>query len=845
MDFSQAHLDAVLAEVGSRETGLTSAEAAARVRRDGPNEVAVRSEPMWRILLEPFWNVFSAVLLVAVVISVWQQAFFDAAVILGILLISAVIGYVQRFSTDRILRALRRTDPQTVTVIRDGLRAAVPAPELAVGDVVILAEGDKVPADLRIIHAENTRVDESLLTGESDAVGKSAQAVDGAYEPYQQSDMLFSGSFLIGGQARAVVVRTGNATEFGRIAEMSASGRSGTSPVQRKIDRLITALVAVVGAVAAVAFVLALLRGIDAVDALRYVIALAVSAVPEGLPVAISVILALGMRRMARQSALVRSMRAIETIGVITTIATDKTGTLTENRLRVREVWAPPSGERDPKVEIACSVVAHEGHTADPLDRALTELAADDDTVTRPPVATLPFDQEATMSGAVHSREGALVLSAKGAPEAILARCALSAHSRAEIAQTLARMTEGGARVLAVAATAVPTAITSFAHAPASGWRFAALVAVSDPLRASAAEAIADAQGAGVTVRMITGDHADTAFAIARQLGLTSSREQVLDSRGLRGLSDDDLADTVSRSRVFARVTPENKFRLLTALERTEVAAMTGDGVNDVPALARADVGVAMGSGSQIAKDAADIVLLDDNFASIVRAMREGRIIFANLRRMLYYLLSTSLAEVILALGALTAGLSLPLAPVQILWINLVTDTTMVIPLGLEPGERDVMRRRPVPPRAPILPAGLIGMTVVMAIVMGASALLCFALSSALVGAAAAQTLTFIALVAMQWGNALNARGTRESLFARLRVRSPAFWVGLAIAVALQILAVFGPLQPLLHIAPLPWPTLVTVALAGFLISLVAAEIYKGAARRLASGRRVGLVGKP
>ncbi|GAA1706671.1 calcium-translocating P-type ATPase, PMCA-type [Microbacterium sediminicola] len=837
MRYYEASTESVLDDLGSSTAGLRAAEANARLDRDGRNEVTVQGEPLWRILIEPFWNIFSAVLLVAVVISLWHEAYFDALVIIGIMLISAVISYVQRVSTDRILRALRQHDAQTADVVRDGVIVTIPVTHLVVGDLVRLAEGDRVPADLRVITASGVHADEAVLTGESEPVAKSPAPLPGDREAYEQTNMLFSGSFLVAGQTTSVVVRTGNATEFGRIAALSGQARqSDVSPVQRKIDRLITYVVAVIGAVAVIAFALALLQGVSVAEALRYVIALAVSAVPESLPVAISVVLALGMRRMAAKNALVRTLRAIETVGVVTTIATDKTGTLTENRLSVHAVWAPDGDDDALEATAARTVVRHRDRAHDPLDLALAAHAKGAaDVESSPALVTLPFDQARALSGNVRARGEGFELTVKGAPEALLHRCALPprAHDAAE--QALRDLTGRGLRVIAVATATLPAPIADFGDldtiVPTPSLTLAGLVGIADTLRSSAREAITAATRAGVGVRMITGDHAETAYAIGRELGLVTSRSQVFDSRRMNELSDAELGRIARDARVFSRVTPENKYRLLTALRLSEVAAMTGDGVNDVPALAKADVGVAMGSGSQIAKDAADIVLLDDNFATIVEALREGRILFANIRRMLFYLLSTNLGEVLVALGALALGFPLPLAPVQILWINLVTDTTMVIPLGLEPAERDVMTQRPTSPTAPLLRRATVGLIAVMALVMGLVALGVYALLFQTAGEGVAQTATFTSLVVMQWANALTARSAFHSAFGRLRVRNTAFWAGLAISLGLQLLAIAGPLQGLLHVTPVAWPTLLVVSAVSFIIPLAVAEVYKLAAR--------------
>ena len=443
------------------------------------------------------------------------------------------------------------------------------------------------------------------------------------------------------------------------------------------------------------------------------------------------------------------------------------------------------------------------------------------------------FRSAFSMSGNVWHHQGQHELVVKGAPEQVMRRSQLTRPQMSEVTKAVTQLTSQGYRVIAVATTPLDKPLETFQQMHTKiKLEFAGLIAVADTLRPSARGAIAAARRAGVTVRMITGDHFETAYSIGRKLGLADSREQVFDSRLMIDMNDDQLADVAANTRVFSRVTPENKFRILKVLNLKEVTAMTGDGVNDVPALANAHVGVAMGSGSQIAKDAGDIILLNNDFASIVRAMREGRIIFSNIRRMLYYLLSTNIGEVLTTIGALIVGLPMPLAPVQILWINLVTDTTMVIPIGLEPGEKSVMKQRPVAPNAPILGKYMISRVILVALAMSSLALVLYAYFSNLYGAAYGQTIVFVSLVVIQWANALNARSTYESVFSRLKVWHAPFWIGLFIAVSLQGLALFGPLQGLLHVHPVSIGDIFVVSVLSFVLTIVIVEVHKFIGRR-------------
>ncbi|HWT39707.1 MAG TPA: HAD-IC family P-type ATPase [Dongiaceae bacterium] len=837
MLFYQQSPEVTLKELSSTREGISRHEAAQRLKQYGLNEITLQGDSVWKKLLEPFANVFMAVLFVAVVISFWHQSYLDAIIILVIMMVSAVIYYVQRFSTERILRSLQKRNNRTIEVTRGGESLSVDVSQLVPGDIVKLAEGDKVPADIRLLEADALRADEAVLTGESVPVEKSTDTLTSKKEIYDQTNMLFQGSFLIAGSATGIVVYTGNATEFGRIAALTGKAPdTTTSPVQKKIDRLIAYIIAAIAAVAVGAFILAIVRGIEVTEALRLVIALSVSAVPESLPVAISVILVLGMRRMAAKKALVRSMNAIETIGVITTIATDKTGTLTENILSVQETWQPEWSSHHLPTIVHRTINHHSEHTHDPLDVALISFTAAETAINLKgtAVAKLPFDQALAMSGNVWHHHGKHELVVKGAPEQVMMRSRLTRPEMSEVTKAVTQLTSQGYRVIALASTPLDEPLETFQEMhPKLKFDFAGLIAVADTIRPTARRAIAAAQSAGVTVRMITGDHFETALSIGMKLGLVESRDQVFDSRLMMDMTDRQLAKVTHTTRVFSRVTPENKFRILKVLKLKEVTAMTGDGVNDVPALANADVGVAMGSGSQIAKDAGDIILLNNDFASIVRAMREGRIVFSNIRRMLTYLLATNIGEVATTIGALFFGMPLPLTPIQILWINLVTDTTMVIPLGLEPGEKLVMRRKPINPKAPILGGYMISRIILMAILMAALALGLYTYYGSAYGTAYGQTIVFVALVAVQWANALNTRSTYDSLFTRVKVWHGPFWAGLAIAMIMQALALFGPLQAALDVHSIAFGDIFIATIIAFAVAIIPIEIHKFVGRKL------------
>lgn len=820
---------ATLKELDVTEKGLAASDASERLQLHGHNTIKVAGEPLWRKLIEPFASIFMAVLFLAAAISLYHGEFIDASIIGVIIAASAIIYYVQRFSTERILRSLRQHDAQNVATLRDGNVTEIDASLLVPGDIIILNEGEKIPADARLVDAKNLRIDESQLTGESQSINKQTDELNEGREVYEQSNMLFQGSFIVAGEARAVVVATGNNTEFGQLAALTKDA-GAESPVQQKMDKLLSQIIGVVAGIALVAFALSLARGMGITESLRFVIALSVSAVPESLPVAISVVLVLGMRRMAAKNALVRTMRAIETIGVITTIATDKTGTLTKNQLTIQDTWIP-FGSKKEFASLFTRTINHSSHKIhDPLDTALMRYI-EEHHIAQPhqaPLASFPFDQSVAMSGNLWHNGANYQLVIKGAPEHVLERCDISQNEHEQASIALHQLTANGYRVIAIAHHILKHPVSSLHELPPrEKLTFDGFVAVADILRPEARQAVRAALAAGVSVRMITGDHFETAYHTGKQLGMVTSRDQVFDSRHMHVMSDEALDKVIDNIRVFSRVTPEHKYRILALLKKRDITAMTGDGVNDVPALANAHVGIAMGSGAHIAKDAGDIILIDDNFKSIVEAMREGRTIFANIRRMLFYLLATNAGEVLTALGSLAIGLPIPLVPVQILWVNLVTDTSMVIPLGLEPGEKTTMLQKPKSPDAPLLGKFLISRMVIMAVSMAALTLFLYKVYGDMYGEAYGRTIAFSALVVMQWAHAFNTRSEHDSLFKRLRVINKSFYIGLFIAVTLQALAVFGPLSTLLHIAPVAIGDLVITGVIAFVVPILLVEIHK------------------
>lgn len=837
MKFYNKTVAETLAAVGSSPNGLSVTMARRRLRRDGPNVVKVAGVPLWKRVLQPFANVMVVVLIVAGCLSLWQGSYIDATIIFAIIMASAVIDWVQQYSTSRILRSLREREVEQVEVIRGGESLRISAESLVVGDIFDIYEGQKVPADARVINAANLHVDESMLTGESMSVRKSPGVLRGDKEVYDQSNMLFSGSFVVTGGGQAVVVATANNTEFGKLAQL-AGDTSMESPIQDKIDRLIRWVIGGVFVLAIVVFALELLRGESLIDSLQFVLAFAVSAVPESLPIAITAVLAMGMRRMAAHKALVRNMRAIENIGLTTVIATDKTGTLTENKLHVQSTWSPRFNDESFALQTSFALnTNNKGKANDPLDLAilsfLHEFKIDDPArVTQAElVQALPFDYLMAMSGNVWRFGRRYAIYVKGAPEKVLARCKLTDMQQRKAEVQLTDYASRGYRVIAFAKCERSTPIHSLSDLTETNLEFLGFTAVADQLRPKIELAVSTAQAAGIRVCMITGDHSETAYNIAEAVGIADNRGQVYDSHKLAKLSPEKLAQVVGSTRVYARVTPDTKHAILTELNKTEITAMTGDGVNDVPALTQAHVGIAMGSGSAIAKDASDIVLLDDNFRSIVVAVKEGRTIVANIRRMLVYLLATNAGEVLVTLGALLLGMPLPLVAVQILWINLATDTFLVIPLGVEPPRGNVMQHDPDDPDAPILNRYMIGQMIVSAMTIAGLTLAVFAYFNSVYGLHYARSAVFLVLIVIQWVNALLMRGS-ESVGKILRVRNHAFNMAIVGTVVLQTIVLIVPaFRQALHVDYLH-SDVILACIAAMVITCGIIELYKWWARR-------------
>jgi P-type Ca2+ transporter type 2C len=850
-------VEETLARAKTGLRGLEAAEAASRLAQYGHNELeAARRISPWALLLEQFKNVLIVILLIATLLSAFLGHGVEALVISVIVLFAVLLGFFQEYRAESAIEALRKMAAPTAAVVRGGEDLDIPAREVVPGDVILLVPGDKIPADARLVETANLQVVEGALTGESSAVEKHIEPLlDQALSIGDRKNMVYAGTAVTYGRGRAVVTATGMATEFGKIAQMLQTVETSRTPLQLNLDKLGKTLARASLVLVAIIVALGLLRGQPFVEMFIFGIALAVAVVPEALPAVVTISLAIGVQRMVKRHALVRRLPAVETLGSTSTICTDKTGTLTKDEMTVRKVftsgethsvsgvgYAPQGvytldGEIHPPSPALLAllrggVLASDAYLVhseveglpveggwrvkgDPTEGALVVAAAKaglekvvvDDQFPR--LDEIPFTSERKRMTTLHRTPGGTQAYSKGAAEIILDSCThllknapaeeggaveqvLETAERESILNAARQMASTGLRVLGVAQKKV----AELEHAE-SGMTFLGLVGMSDPPRPEAASAIRTCEQAGIRVVMITGDHPVTAQAIASELGLFKGG-RVITGAEFEELSDDEYQSQVDSIDVYARVSPAHKLRVVAALqEKGQIVAMTGDGVNDAPALKKADIGIAMGiTGTDVTKEAAAMMLTDDNFASIVAAVEEGRGIFANIKKYLMYLLSSNIGEIGLMAGATLLGLPLPLGAVQILYVNLATDGLPALALALDPQEKDLMKRKPRNPRLGIFTRPVVTLMLVGGIWSTLINLGIFAWArSSGRSDAEAMTMTFVSLVLIQFFKAYNFRSDRQSVLQKPFANR---WLNLAVAWELGLLGLIVYL-PFLH----------------------------------------------
>ena len=802
--------------------GLTDDAAEQRLREFGPNELPRQGGPSaWRVLVSQFRNPLIYVLLGAAAITLIIGHGVDAAVILGVVVVNAIVGFIQEWRAGVALAALATMTSSSATVVRSGRTVRIPSRNVVLGDLVVVDAGDRVPADVRLLEASDLQIDEASLTGESVPVHKHPDVVPGDTVLADQTNMAFAGSLATSGRGIGVVVATATATQIGQIHELMVSAEGVQTPLTRKLTVFSRWLTIVILGLATITFILGLTRGEDPADMVTAAVALAVGAIPEGLPAAVTITLAIGVSRMARRNAIVRRLPAVEALGSTTVICTDKTGTLTQNRMTVRQVHCDGntyaiSSRYLPLTEsvrdcllagilcndasIGSGIENRSDNVGDPTELALVAAAHLDDQVLEREkswvrLQEIPFSSELRFMVTLHENtetQTRLVV-AKGAVEEILELCDASPSVVEETLKATEEFGDGALRVMAFAWLPVTSAfsltLSSLRETPL---QFLGLQALMDPPRPEAIEAIEACHTAGIAVKMITGDHQHTAEAIADHIGLrapASDRLTVVTGAELSQVSVDQLPAVISSTDVFARVTAAQKLDIVRALqERGNVVAMTGDGVNDAPALKQADIGVAMGAiGTEVAKETAEVVLTDDDFATIEAAVEEGRGVFDNLTKFITWTLPTNLGEGLVILAAIVLGTTLPILPVQILWINMTTAVALGLMLAFEPKETDIMRRPPRPPDSQIITGQLVLRIVVVGALMlvGSFGLFTAALDSG-ASAAEARTLAVNAFIAMEIGYLFNCRSLHGSVWSVGWFSNRWIWVGIGSMLILQ-----------------------------------------------------------
>ncbi len=832
--------------------GLSSEEVQRRQSKYGLNAIPKKKQktPL-ELFLQQFTQPLVVILLIATVITALLQEWVDSSVIFGVVFVNAVIGFIQESKALKAIEALAKSVASEATVIRNGEKRRIPSVEITIGDVVLLQSGDKVPADLRLVQVRELQVDESSLTGESVPVIKQTDALDADTVLGDRSNMAYSSTLVTYGTGVGVVVAIGRNTEIGKINEMIAEADVLETPLTQSIARFSKVLLYVILSLAALTFIVGLLRGEKWVDMFMAAVALAVGAIPEGLPAAVTITLAIGVSRMAKRNAIIRKLPAVETLGSTSVICSDKTGTLTQNQMTVQKIYAgsklysvtgvgyEPSGQfmhgeqvvsatenQALKETLICGLLCNDSNLVsvdgqwkiegDPTEGALIVSAQKAGFARKtllshlPRIDTIPFESAYQYMATLHARQemNDTVVYVKGSVERLLERAQSALSNTGEIttldakhilqhADTLAAR---GLRVLAFAYKIFERSKTTLSHDDISdGLIFLGLQAMIDPPRPEAIEAAAACQSAGVRVKMITGDHELTALAIAQRLGIASPQatmDSVINGKTLTTLPEEKLPEVVENMSVFARVAPEDKLRLVKALQKKGyIVAMTGDGVNDAPSLKQANIGIAMGiTGTDVAKETADMILTDDNFATIEAAVEEGRNVYDNLVKFITWTLPTNFGEGLVILASVIAGLTLPILPVQLLWINMTTAILLGLMLAFEPKEPGIMNRPPREPNEPILTTSLVVRIIIVGALLCAGALLFFelALQNGRTDAEA-RTIAVNIFILGELFYLFNCRSLRYSMFKVGLFSNPLIWLGVFGMLALQVLYTYLP----------------------------------------------------
>ncbi len=846
MKWYQIETEKIFEKLETSSTGITSEDAKERLKEHGPNRLPEgKGVGALAIIIHQFTSPLIYILMVAAVITAFLGEYIDTGVIAGILIINAIVGFIQEYKAESSVKALKNMVVAKARVIRDGKESEIASEDIVPGDVVFLASGAKVPADLRLIDVTELRVDESTLTGESVPVEKTVDLIQEEHlTPGDQTNMAFMGTAVVNGRARGIVVETGSRTVLGGIARDVQELSVTQSPLQQKIGGFARFIGLLVLGSAIVIVILGLFLGMTIGELFTVAVAAAVAAVPEGLPIVVTVTMAIGISRMARRNAIIRKLPAVETLGSTTIICSDKTGTLTKNEMTVKAVFDGHHGFEvtgsgyDPEGEILhdweptdleslrglhsvlrIGLLCNESRMirekdriavdGDPTEGALIVSAMkagldhEKERADYPQVGIIPFESERGFMATLHSYSNGAVIFLKGAPERVLEMCSQMPSGEAidavKIMAAAERFAEDGLRVLAMAfkELAPHEVPEKFAHdSLGNNLVFAGLQGMIDPPRPEAMEAIQGCKGAGIRVAMITGDHAITASAIGRMVGLAESKVPAITGIQLEQMTDDELFQRVQDTSVYARVSPQHKLRIVQQyMKHGEIVAVTGDGVNDAPALKAAHIGAAMGkSGTDVAREAADMVVADDNFASIFHAVEEGRIVFDNIRKVTLFLIPTGFAAILSILVSMVLQIPIPYVAAQLLWINLVTNGLQDVALAFEPGERDIIRRRPRNPREGIMSRLMFQRSIIVGTLIAAGVVYIFhdALSD---GAPVthARTMAMTTMVFFQFFQAWNSRSETRSVFRINPMSNPFLFYSMIAAFLAQIAVIYIP----------------------------------------------------
>jgi Ca2+-transporting ATPase len=848
MNWYQLSIKEVFRKLGTSENGLTDIEARQRLEQYGRNKLAEEGKiSKLKILFHQFTSPLIYILLIAGTVTILLKEYIDSGVIFAVVILNAIIGYIQEYKAEESVRALKKMVVPKARVIRDGREKEINSEELVPGDIVLLASGTKVPADIRLIHTIELKVEEAMLTGESIPAEKmTAPIKQDNLTPGDQKNMAFMGTIVVAGRSKGVVVETGSNTVLGSIAKEVKEIGLVKAPLQEKIHRFARAIGLIVMTASGALFSIGLLIGESAKDMFMIAVAAAVATVPEGLPIVVTITMAVGVARMAKQNAIIRKLHAVETLGSTTVIGSDKTGTLTKNEMTVKlicdgthiyEVTGSgyePKGEilfeglpveaRDKKhllqvlrIGLLCNesnVYEEEGHykvDGDPTEGALivsavkAGLSIEEEKKHYPQIAIIPFESERGYMATLNKHGNKKLIILKGAPEKVLNMCSKDMQggqlNKKRILHIASDFTKEGLRVLAFAYKEAPHNMDELTCkdvecSDMGELIFAGLQGMIDPPRPEAIEAIEGCKRAGIRVVMITGDHAITAKSVAKKLGIIDEGEEVLTGREMEEMGDDELFEKVKTVNVYARVAPQHKLRITQQLKKHgHIVAVTGDGVNDAPALKAAHIGVAMGrTGTDVAKEASDMVLADDNFASIFYAVKEGRIVFDNIRKVTFFLIPTGIAAILSIMGTIILGMPIPYVPAQLLWINLVTNGLQDIALAFEPGEKGIIDRPPRSPKEGIMSRLLIERTIIVGLLISAGVVYNFVTAlNAGDSIEKARTVAVTTMVFFQFFQAWNSRSEYQSIFRISPLSNPFLFFSMTAAFLAQIAVIYVP----------------------------------------------------